>query len=278
VTELQTLFDVIPIGIAIADDPDCETIRMNPTYAEMLGLDPTTNASLTVQADGDPPYRLLRNGQALTTDALPMQMAAASGHAVLDAEVDILRGDGRVIHSISYTTPLFDEQNQPRGSVGAFLDITTLKRAEAMQRFLADASSLLGASLDYQTVLQNIAQLAVPVLADCCFFDILNSQNRFQLLTWQHVDPAKQGWFSRAQCHTPTIDQERHPVVQCLTTGQTVFLPDVTDEWIESIATDSEHLQFLSVSLSLYPAPPACPPGSSWRAGRRRCRIPSDLS
>lgn len=33
--------------------------------------------------------------------------------------------------------------------------------------------------------------------------------------------------------------------MQCLATGQTVFIPHVTDEWIESIATSPEHLQFL---------------------------------
>lgn len=245
VAELQTLFDVIPIGIAIADDPACEVIRINPTYAAMLGIAPDANASLTAQAGNRLPYRLLRQGQELAPDALPMQTATALGRSVLDAEIDILRDDGRVIHAIGYTTPLFDEQSQPRGCVGAFLDITALKQAEAMQRFLADASSVLGASLDYQTILHNIAQLAVPVLADCCFFDIMNSRNTFQLLTWQHVDPAKQGWFRRAQCHTPTIDQQRHPVVQCLTTGRTVFLPEVTDAWIELIAVNDEHLQFL---------------------------------
>ncbi|XHX77112.1 MAG: ATP-binding protein [Stenomitos frigidus ULC029] len=245
VAELQTLFDVMPIGIAIADDSECQTIRVNPTYAEMLGIDPATNASLTVEADGNPPYRLLRQGQELTTDALPMQAAAASGQSVLNAEIDILRADGRVIHAIGYTTPLFDEQKQPRGCVGAFLDITALKQAEAMQRFLADASSVLGASLNYQTILHNIAQLAVPVLADCCFFDILTGQNTFELLTWQHVDPDKQEWIHRAHCHTPTTEQKQHPVVQCLTTGQTVFVPEVTEAWIESIAVNDEHLQFL---------------------------------
>jgi len=245
VAELQTLFDVIPIGIAIAEDPECQMIRVNPTYAAMLGIDTDANASLTIQADGDPPYRLLRQGQELTADALPMQAAATSGRSVLDAEVDILRDDGKVIHAISYTTPLFDEQSQPRGCVGAFLDITALKQAEAMQRFLADASSVLGSSLDYQTILHNIAQLAVPVLADCCFFDILTGQDTFELLTWEHVDPTKQGWMHRAHCHTPKTKQKQHPVVQCLDTGQTVFLPEVTDAWLESIADNDEHLEFL---------------------------------
>jgi PAS domain S-box-containing protein len=245
VTELQTLFDVIPIGIAIAEDPECHIIRVNPTYAEMLGLAPEANASFTAQTDDHPTYKLLRNGQEVSPDALPMQMAAAMGKPILDSEIDILQDDGRLINVVGHTTPLFDEQNRPRGCVGAFWDVTTLKRAEAMQRFLAEASSVLAASLDYQTILHNIAQLAVPTLADCCFFDILNSRNRFQLLIWEHVDPAKQGWLERARCHTPTPDQHRHPVVESLETGQTVFIPNVTDAWLESIAVNSEHLQFL---------------------------------
>jgi len=245
VVELQTLFDVIPIGIAITDDPDCQTLRVNPTYARMLGITSATNASFTVRTSEQQPHSHLQHGQAVTPQAFPMQTTAVSGRSVLDAEFDILRTDGTLINAIGYSTPLFDEQNQLRGCVGAFVDITSLKQAEATQRFLADASSVLAASLDDQTVLNNIAQLAVPTLADCCFFDILTSQNTFQLLTWQHVDPAKQGWFKRAQQHIPTLAQESHPVVQCLTTGQTVFLPEVTDTWIESIAANAEHLQFL---------------------------------
>ncbi|MBW4695654.1 MAG: PAS domain-containing protein [Lyngbya sp. HA4199-MV5] len=244
VVELQTLLDVIPIGIVIANDPDCRDIRVNPTYAAMLGLTADPNASLAVQTGEPLPYRLQQRGQPLTSQVFPMQLVTTLGRSVLDAEFDILRDDGTLINVISYATPLFDEQRQPRGCVGAFLDITSLKQAEATQRFLADASSVLSASLDYQTILNHLAQLAVPALADFCFFDILNKQ-QFQLLAWQHVDPAKQEWMSRAQQHTPTAAQERHPVVQCLKTGHTVFLPHVTEAWIESIATNDEHLQFL---------------------------------
>ncbi len=245
VTELQTLFDVIPIGIAIANDPECRTIHVNPTYAEMLGLAPDANASFLAPTGEQPTHTLLQNGQVIAADALPMQMAAAMGEPIHNAEVDILREDGRVINVIGHTTPLFDEQNRPRGCVGAFWDVTALKRAEAMQRFLAEASSVLATSLDYQTILHNIAQLAVPALADCCFFDVLSSRNTFQLLIWKHVDPAKQGWLERARCHTPRPEQRHHPVVQSLTTGQTVLVPEVTEAWLEAIAVNPEHLQFL---------------------------------
>src|SRR5438132_10165155 len=44
---------------------------------------------------------------------------------------------------------------------------------ERRQRLLADASRALGASLDYETTLDRIAQLAVPGVADWCAVDIL---------------------------------------------------------------------------------------------------------
>jgi signal transduction histidine kinase len=58
-----------------------------------------------------------------------MQAAAARGVEVRDAELDIVQPDGRVMTILGYAAPLFDEQGRPRGSVGAFLDITERKRA-----------------------------------------------------------------------------------------------------------------------------------------------------
>lgn len=43
VTELQTLLDVIPVGIAIAQDTACRFIRVNPAFARMLDIAPGAN-------------------------------------------------------------------------------------------------------------------------------------------------------------------------------------------------------------------------------------------
>ncbi len=244
VDELQTLFDVIPIGIAIANDPECREIRVNPTYAEMLGVAPETNVSFTAAVDRLP-FQLFRNGQPLQPQDLPMQAAATSGESVLGVEVDILREDSTTVNVIGYTTPLFDERNRPRGCVGAYLNITERKRAEATQRFLADASSVLSTSLEYQTILDNIVRLAVPTLADCCFFDGMVNPHEFRLVAWQHADPNKQGWGNRARHYTPRPEQTNHPVVQSLARNTAVVVSAVTDEWVESMATSPDHSQFL---------------------------------
>jgi len=58
VNELQTLFEVIPINIAIAEDSDCRLVRVNPAFAEVLQISNSVNASLTpLPSDSQPPYR-----------------------------------------------------------------------------------------------------------------------------------------------------------------------------------------------------------------------------
>jgi signal transduction histidine kinase/HAMP domain-containing protein/ActR/RegA family two-component response regulator len=51
--------------------------------------------------------------------------------------------------------------------------------AEAAQRrlaFLAEASTMLATSLDYETTLDRLARTAVPFLADCCFVDLVERE------------------------------------------------------------------------------------------------------
>jgi signal transduction histidine kinase len=66
--------------------------------------------------------------------------------------------------------------------------------AEAAQRrlaFLAEASALLGSSLDYATTLDHVAQLAVRMLADYCVIDIFAEDGSMDRVAMAHADPAK---------------------------------------------------------------------------------------
>jgi len=64
--------------------------------------------------------------------------------------------------------------------------------AEAAARlaFLAEASSALSASLDYEDTLRTVANLAVPRLADWCAIDLLED-GRLRRVAVSHPDPAK---------------------------------------------------------------------------------------
>lgn len=90
-----------------------------------------------------------------------------------------------------------DADGRPLKVVGTALDVTERKRAEAerlklsateaartlaeaaRQRmtFLADASRVLASSLDYETTLQNVTEVAVPSLADVCLLHIVDDHD-----------------------------------------------------------------------------------------------------
>jgi signal transduction histidine kinase len=129
VTELQTLLEVIPIGIAIAQDPSCAAIRVNASLARLLRLPPDANASLSAPAAQRPGFKASRDGKELPPEELPMQRAAR-GVEVRDTEFDIVHPDGEVVNLYGYAAPLRDEHGRPRGAVGAFLDVTERKREQ----------------------------------------------------------------------------------------------------------------------------------------------------
>jgi PAS domain S-box-containing protein len=124
INELQTLFDLLPIGVAIADDPECRVIRANPYMSELIRLPVEANASHSTSADERPLYRLCRDGQEIAVETLPMQYAAIHNTAVEDEVVDLVHPDGALVKLLCYASPLLDAQGRVRGALGAFVDIT----------------------------------------------------------------------------------------------------------------------------------------------------------
>ncbi|MEW6496469.1 MAG: PAS domain S-box protein [Cyanobacteriota bacterium] len=140
IKELETLLDVIPIGIGIGEDAQCRHIRINPALARQLRISPDVNASLSAP-EGERPsnFKVYRQGRELSVDELPMQYAAAHGVEVMNLEVDIIYDNGDSTQLLEYAAPLFDEQGQPRGCVGVFLDISDRKKTEAEIRQLNES-------------------------------------------------------------------------------------------------------------------------------------------
>ena len=135
VEELQALLDVLPVGIGIATDPECHDIRTNRAFGQMLRVAEGANASLSAE-DGVAPnhFKVFVNGREQAPEELPIQVAARRDEAIHEIEEEIVFNDGQRLHLLGYAAPLHDANHAVRGAVGAFVDITARKRAEAEQQ------------------------------------------------------------------------------------------------------------------------------------------------
>jgi PAS domain S-box-containing protein len=156
--ELQTVLDLVPAAVWIARDPNADRIDANRVGARLLEQPPDANVSVTAPPGERPTnFRPMRNGLEVDPDDLPIQAAARRGVEVRDSELDLVFEDGRVRHLLGSAAPLKDQGGRPVGSVGAFIDITDRKRAEAFLaesearfRHLADALPQMVFDLDAQ--------------------------------------------------------------------------------------------------------------------------------
>jgi two-component system, chemotaxis family, CheB/CheR fusion protein len=60
--------------------------------------------------------------------------AIRTGETVRDVEARLLRSDGSSLRVLISATPLFDEDDRPRGAIAALVDVSQRKSAEAARR------------------------------------------------------------------------------------------------------------------------------------------------
>ncbi len=156
VAELETIFDTSPIGLAIAEDPQGLHIRGNAANERLVGVPP--GGELSLRGPQRTGYRALRDGQELPVDALPIQQACR-GETVTGDIMDIVRPDGKIVTLYCSAAPLLDERGRPRGAVGAFMDLSELKRAENALRESEERLRLLSDNLPDSAVYQYVHEL-----------------------------------------------------------------------------------------------------------------------
>lgn len=154
----------------------------------------------------------------------------------------VLTGEER--WSVVDATPIRDAEGRVLFAVNVFRDITERKRAEDAARFLAAASRMLGESLDYERTLQQVADLAVPTLADWCVVDLVEGL-QVRRVALAHIDPERVAMARELLHRYPEDPQASIGVRQVVRTGRPEMLTEITDAMLEAGARDADHLRLL---------------------------------
>ena len=238
---------VVLAGIAdgiTALNPAGELIYANDAAARLIGY-PDALALLAVSRT-----EILRQfelfdetGQPLPADNLPGALALRGQMSPATVIRFRVVATGAERWSRVTSQAVYDEAGHIELAVTIFHEITELKRAELSQSLLAQAATLLSASLDYEIRLSHIAQLVVPHLGDWCAVDIINTQGILQRLSVAHIDPAKVELAYALQQRYPPRPEDRSGIYEVLRSGQSQLFPDIPAELLEAAITDPEQLE-----------------------------------
>jgi len=122
--------------------------------------------------------------------------------------------------------------------------------AEARRRVVADASRALGTSPDDAATLTLLARAAVPALADWCVIRVIEPDGRMRRLPTIYSDAAH-AWTARAMDEyyalrtDATAYAPESGIARVLRTGESVVIPEMTPDWLRTIAHDETHLSLL---------------------------------
>lgn len=136
--------------------------------------------------------------------------------------------------------PLLDRDGNIVGLTMVSINITERVRNEERTTFLAEATRLLSASLDYETTLERVAIAMVPKLADWCSVDIVDENRQIHQVAVAHVDPAKVKWAKSLRDQNPPTMDDPAGLAKVLRTGQSEFYPELPEAVLEEALRNAE--------------------------------------
>jgi PAS domain S-box-containing protein len=237
---LGSLADAVTV-----QDADGRLVYANAAAAELLGCASPEELLAT------PPTELIQRFESFMEDGSPLDPDRLPGRRVLRGE----RPEPIVVRAINRATgeerwQLVKASAVPsatgRGmrAINIIEDVTETKRAEIAQRMLAKAGEELAASLDYESTLKRVAQMAVPNFADWCAVSLLHHDGALDPVAVAHVDPDKVRMARELQERYPAHADD--PQMAEFLTQAKAELSEITPEMLREAARDDEHFELLA--------------------------------
>ncbi len=202
---------------------------------------------------GTPPASIMSDYIVRAADGREIAMDDIPSVRILRGETDappllirtVHRVTGQLRWNLLKAAPLLDEQGEVQATITIIEEVTEQRRSELRSEFLAQASAVLASSLDYEQTLRNVAELAVPDIADWCAVDLPDGEGGRKTVAIAHIDPERLGMAEELRSYMPErLDPERG-VGRVLHTGEASLLPEISEEMLQQAAVDERHLELL---------------------------------
>jgi PAS domain S-box-containing protein len=162
--------------------------------------------------------------------------------------VPVANAEGWYTHWVSIQRDITERKRAEQESAELIREQAARLEAEIQERksaFLAEASTVLASSLDYETTLASVAQLAVPFIADWCAVDILEDNQDIRRVAIAHGDPVKVELAWELERRYPRNFYATVGLPTVLRSGQSAIATEISDSALQAVAQDAEHLQIL---------------------------------
>lgn len=177
---------------------------------------------------------LIAHGRALGVMTF---VAAESGRRYTPSDLTLAEELARRAALALDNARLYEAERQARAQA---------ERVQQHLAFLADVSTVLSASLDYPTMLDNLAHRIVPYLADWCVIDMLEEDGWVYRLALAHKDPAKAAALQELRERYPKLRPDAtHTLLQVLRTRQAWLRPELPEDQGRAEARDARHWEIL---------------------------------
>lgn len=162
--------------------------------------------------------------------------ALTTGRAMKN-EMRLRRHDGEYRWHFVQAVPF---PRQPRW-LTISIDIEDRKRAEQHQTYLAEVTERLVSALSSPELLANVAQLAVPKLADICAIGFFDGSPQTARVETAGADEREQPLVGQIHLRRWLAEPGSSQTIgDVILSGHPVFVPNFSTEWITSCAPDEQ--------------------------------------
>ena len=241
---LEVILEGIADGITV-EDRGGRLVYANGRAAEMSGFNsPSEMLAADPEQTASRFELMLADGRKATVEDLPSRRVLAgelSASVVLHVKE---RGKRRASWVHLRSRAVVDDRGRPELAVNIWHDVTSERKTELADSYLAEATVALGASLDRAQMLKSFAAVLVPGLGDWCSIYLLEGEELVAVTT-AHWDVTKKPLVDDYQRRFPPDPAHAGATWHTIRTGTPHVVNEITDEALRVSTQDPEALALL---------------------------------